>query len=377
MSVVWPFPIRETFIESNEWLTDVIRAKGAEQRFAMRRAPRQRFQFLHSFTEENLQAARAIVRQNPDFLVPDWSMSVNIGAVAPGSDGFVNYGEPYSGLSDGDTAILWESVDKYEAVVIENADSADGFFLDNVENTYERARLLPARTGQAPDGLNVSRVAGPRVEASIDFDLTDSKDIGRSNYARYEGNDLVTDCPVISSDSFEEPIFWPTDDVDGGIPYPTLMTTRNTYDARYMMRWHVFTRDTLYTLRRFIHSRRGRWKSFWLPSFKSDLVLAASIGSADTSITVYAPNGVTDLGVTSFDIEINQTYYRRVTSYSTTTANGLPALTLNITATGENLNSDVRVSFLRHLRFEADRVEFQHAAQGGTVVSVPCIEVAQ
>ena len=102
---------------------------------------------------------------------------------------------------------------------------------------------------------------------------------------------------------------------------------------------------------------------------------------SDGFVVVYAPDGITDLGYTTFDIEIAGQYYRRVTSYSASTAaDGRAILQLNIdSAIGTTLGAGSRISYLRHLRFAADRIEFSHqfnrASRISTHCAVPCIEM--
>lgn len=376
--MTWPFPPREQVIESAEWLTDVIRAKGDEQRFAQRNVPLRRFIYQHTLTEEHYQAARAIIRQNGAVLCPEWPLAVNVGAVSSGASVVVAYGQPDGGIDIGTQVLLWQGADHYATATVIDTDSADTFTLDSVARSFSNARLVPLRTAVIPQGLQGSRPAGPMVQCSVEFDLTESEDLGASPYSQYQGDDLVSDCPVIAGESFAEPLAYPVDVVAPDVSFSSLFNVRSRYDSKTVMRWHVFTRSDLYTLRRFIHSRRGKWKAFWLSSFKRDFTLAQAVGAASTSILVYAPAGVTNLGFTSFDVEIAGTYNRRVTSYSTgTPVNGRATLQLNIAATGTAVPVSARVSYLRRLRFDADRIEFNHMAAGGVSVAVPCVELAQ
>lgn len=376
---IWPWQINGELIEANEWLTDVIRAKSSEQRFAQRQIPRQSFVFSHNFTEQGYNAARSIIRQNSSLQVPDWTLAVDVGSVAVDSAPLVTYSEP--GVYIGDQVLVWESPTKHEAAAVVDTDSGSGLYLDGISDDYDNAKIIPLRSAQAPEGLQGSRRAGPRIETSIEFNLTDARDIGQSAYPKYRGHDLVTDCPVIAGETFSEPLQWPLDSIDNGVNYPTHFATRNTWDASFMMRWHVFNRADLYSLRRFIHSRRGKWKSFWLPSFRNDFTLAQQIGASDGFVVVYAPDGITDLGYATFDIEIDGQYYRQVTGYSASTAaDGRAILQLNIdSAIGTTLGAGSRISYLRHLRFAADRIEFNHqfnrASRISTHCAVPCIEI--
>lgn len=378
---IWPWPPRGDLIELNEWLTDVIRTKNLEQRFSQRQSPRQSYLFNHIFTEDQYQGARALIRQNTSIQIPDWTLAVDIGAIVVDSAPLVNYGEP--GVYIGDQMIVWQSNTRYESVTVIDTDSGNGLYLDGLTDDYENAKLIPLRNAQAPGGLIGSRRAGAFIDCQIQFDLVGSRDIGQSSYSRYRGEDVISECPVVASETFGESITWPFDTVDSGVGYPDLVATRSAPDSETVMRWHVFTREDLYVLRRFIHSRRGRWKQFWLSSFKPDFTLAQQIGASDGFIVVYAPGGITDLGVLSFDIEISGMYYRRVTSYTSGfDSNERPTLTLNIdSVVGATISTDKRISILRHMRFNSDRVEFNHQFNTETrlsaSVAIPCLELPQ
>lgn len=373
--VVWPFKIRDEFIETAEWFTDVIRTKNKEQRFAQRQAPRTTYNYSHYLTIQEYNAAQAIIKQNETFLVPDWSLAISYGFLASGSPGSIPYGEAFHQLDIGDYILVWESSAKYEAVLILDTDSADTFS-GNISQTYSNAKLVPLHTANCPTGLRATRQAGNIINAEIEFEITDTRDIGYSAYDQYRGEDVIDDCPVIAGTTFNEPISYPTDSFDNDISNQVYMTQRNFYDFNKQMRWHVFNRADLYSLRRFLHSRRGRWKPFWMSSFSRDFELAAPIVSNETFITVYAPRDLTDLGVTSFDIEIDGQHYRQVTSYADGIVGGRVILQLNLSAqVGLNLGTRARVSYLHFMRFNVDRVELQHRARAGVSVAIPTIEL--
>lgn len=378
---VWPFKSREVFTESLAWRTDIIRAKGSEQRFALRRDPRRVFDIQHTLTAPEYTAARALVRQDEQFQVPDWPLAIDAGAVAPGASVPIAIDEPDINLSAGDSAVLWQSSSQYELVMIDSVDSA-GVVLTAVLGTYTRATFVPAYTANAPEGLRGARPAGAYMSGDIEFLITYARAVEESSYATYRGHDLVDDCPVVASQSFNEPINWPYESVDNELGVARFFNTRNIPDPVYMMRWHVFTRTALYELRKFLNSRRGRWKAFWLSSFGRDFELAAGISSVATTVQVFAPAGVIDLGRDSFDINIHTAagdYYRQVLSYLPgSDVDGKPTLVLTIdSALGDNLQVDdvERVSYLRCLRFNADRIELEHKAASGVSVAVPVLEI--
>ena len=141
---IWPWQINGELIEANEWLTDVIRAKSSEQRFAQRQIPRQSFVFSHNFTEQGYNAARSIIRQNSSLQVPDWTLAVDVGSVVVDSAPLVTYSEP--GVYIGDQVLVWESPTKHEAAAVVDTDSGSGLYLDGISDDYDNAKIIPLRS---------------------------------------------------------------------------------------------------------------------------------------------------------------------------------------------------------------------------------------
>lgn len=377
--IVWPFKPLQNFTESLEWKTDVIKTKNTEQRFALRPVPRAVYSFSHLFSEQEYTAARAIVRANNSFLVPDWLSRFSVDAVYSGSGVLLDYGSNTL-PSVGDSILIWESSSKYESVNVEAVDSNNMVTVGTVLEDYQTPFIMPLYLCESRQGLRNQRPAGKYITGAIDFEFSWPTDDANSTYATYRSHDLISDCPVISTQQAQEDISWEYEIIDNQVGSAYFMDDRSAPDALFLMRWHLFTDSTIADLKAFLHSRKGQWKSFWLSSFGRDLSLSSAIGPTDTSCNVFAPSSLTDLGQTTFDIEINYqgvSYYRQVNSYSEgTEVNGLKTLDLNFsTNLGATINTDARISFLRCLRFNADRIELQHTARSGTTVAVQCIEV--
>ena len=150
---------------------------------------------------------------------------------------------------------------------------------------------------------------------------------------------------------------------------------------KFTMRWHAISPEDVAARRAWICSRYGRWLAFWLPSWQKDLVSAANVGYADTT-RVFAPKGTISLGRTTFDLEIETTttvYYRRITAASASPTVDGPAH--HRPDNEQRLrrcripSQFGRISYLRCVRFDADRIEFLASARAGVAMTVPCIEV--
>lgn len=378
---VWPFPPIIPFTETNEWKTDVIRTKSAEQRFALRPYPRIVYQFRHQLTNYEYQSARSLVRADNPIKVPDWMNAVYIGAIAPGSNESALFDNTDINYRVGDFVMIWETNENYEECSVVSQDS-NGVFFSAVTGNYSKAYVVPLHTADHVDGLNPSRPAGPRVDCRIDFIFSYPLDLSASTYSTYRSHDVVTDCPVVASGSFDEKIIYERELIDNQVGNAKFRNLRSVTDEQFIMSWLTTSKSELNKLRFFIHSRKGKQKSFWLSSFGKDFELAQNIGASDVVIVVFASAKVTDIGKTGFDIEIKSAgtlYRRQVDSWQAgSEINGRPTIELTITASlgiAVNAGQIDRISFLRCIRFDQDRIQFNHISKNRCSVSVNCIEV--
>lgn len=370
MRRIWPFKPRTPVIESLEWATDVFRAKSSEQRIALRQQPRRTFSYAHFMRDQEANYARTLVRnaQGGDgFYVPDWTQSDAVGAVSSG----VGVSIP-ANLEDvyyGDRALLWAS--ELNSELLDITWDSNGLTAD-VNGNYSAATILPLWKGNSPQGLSVTRNGHNINQVQIEFILTESADLASSSYPQYRDIDILTDCPVIAGGLDESLRYEVTtfDNVSGDVAY---LRARTVPEFTCQMNWLVTSRLALFSLRQWLHSRKGRQKAFWMSSLGKDLTPVSISG---TTLTVY--NDIL-LRPAPFDLEIigddGVTYRRQVTL----TAAGTPDsgrdtadLTLDSSVAASNAS---RVSFLYCVRFDSDRAELEHNAGGYVNLSMPCKEV--
>lgn len=377
-AVVWPFPPRDEMIEELNWVTDVIPAKSAEQRIALRSAPRRIFQFAHTMNDFMYSHACAVMREaqgGDGLLVPDWGQNTFLGVISPGSA--VPISADLSIVDFGDAALLWESLIKFETVTLTT--DSNGTTIDTVSNTYTAARLLPLWPADAPEGIINSR-GGARInQVSVAMVVADNRDLSVTPAVAYRSLDVLDACPVIASGELGEGFGWPVSAFDNPVGIPKYIRQRAIPNQSYSMRWHLFTRAEQFALRGWLHYRRGRQKAFWMSSRGQDLEPAANISGV--TVRVFAFPGLTGLGRTDpFDIEIKTaatSYYRRVSAATAgPTTDGRATINMTIDSSATVTIADIeRISFLRCTRLDSDRVELLHQAAGGMSVQVPMLEI--
>lgn len=377
---VWPFIPGQEVNEALEWRTDVIRARGTEQRIALRTAPRQSFEFSHPLTQRQYARARALIYGVGlgELLLPVWPertrLSVSAGAT---SIAFDTAGCDYR---DGGSVVLWANDEQHEAVTIDAVSPGGLTLAAPVAQDYASALVMPARLATAPEGLSAARGHGDDIRARLSFLVVgDSIDLGADpGYAQYRGHAVMTD-PSIIAGALDEAVLREFESLDNeaGVIFRDRTTRQPT--QRFSLAWHVFTRAALWDLRRWLHSRRGKQKGFWLPTWAQDFSPTLPIDAADTTITVRAMGYPALYGVRDVMIRTvaGATYYRRILS-AAAGGSGTEVLTID-SALGADVpvNAIARMSLLHFVRHAADRVEILHAAAAGAAVSIPCEEVPE
>lgn len=369
-------------IEVLEWLTDVMRSRGKEQRIALRQVPRRVWNLNHLFSQPEYSAARGLLRAETSFQVPDWTQSVRDLTVASTGTVTLYFDTEGYDFNASASAILWNSPSSFEVVLVD-AVTDGSVTISGVTATRSNSRLLPLLVAQAPEGLTVSRPAGRWSSGSVAMNLVTDVVVSAEEYPQYRDHDVLTVCPVVGNGQLEEGVIWPQDVVDNATSITAYVRRRSVPDESFMVRWHVFTKPALAALRQWLYSRMGRQRSFWASTFANDFEVAATIGASDTSITVFAPAGVSNLGRTEFDIDVRSaagvSYYRQVSDVQASAPiSGRATLQLDLTASlGISLTPAAvrRISYFRHARFSADRIELLHRAGAGCAVAVPCLEV--
>lgn len=377
---LWPYVPQRGYTESMEWLTDVIGAKAAEQRLALRDFPRHGYSMNYLMDPDQFAKARnfARARSTQDFLLPLWGELTRVGPLSSGIQQ-IDLSTDFAQYSVGKSMVVWESEDLYEVREVAVIDPGFVQFVDPLDETYSNAYVMPCRQVAFTQGIDVGREAFTCVKSQARFVATEADDLASFADSRpqYRSHDLVLDRAVLTSPVREQHyqdsqlmdsgtgIVWRADE----LAYATLES---------VLSWQVHTPEQLWALRSWLHTRRGRWKGFWMPTWNNDIVLTANIGSADTFISIESVGYSTFGGPGDILVVQNNgtTTGFQVTSAQATGA-GLENLILAGAAGSNILAANVAaVYFLTFMRLDADRMELKLGqVQGQATLTVPVREV--
>lgn len=374
----WTQPV----IERIEHLTDVMPSRnGYEQRRALRQVPRWAFRFqfmerarLRALLENALYATGAKI-----WAVPIFTDGAELLADAEEGEDSIAVETATRDFHVGGLAALINDNQESELVTIE-AIASELLTLERPLNADWPAgtRVYPVRTGR----LQVSQ---PYVRPT-------------ANMAVGEAQFVCDDAPVMTP--LDEPLHR---------GFPVLEQQFNWIDPPYMSqerlvgihdnqiraatwedkaglprylktgRWTAINRAEADLMRRFFHTRRGRYKSLWVPTWARDLEFLSVVTAASTEIEVQHRNLVNsfgaDPGANRRDIRIElvdgTVLYRRITAFEFISATQ-ERMTIDTALGVEVTPADVLiVSFMALSRMDADGVElaWENNAVANSVVN--------
>lgn len=378
--VVWPFVPQHGFTESLEWKTDLLKAKAGEQRTALRVAPRQTFQYNYFLDERQYAKSRMLAYGwgQRIFGVPVWSESTLLGAVSAGTS-VLTFDTTHMDFRDGDVLLLWQSDEVYEAIEIAAITATEIDLRLPTTLTFGGAYVMPLRYGRSTDGLDLKRDANRLIKSTCNFQVTANAYLGASiSLPTYKSLDVMNDRMAKIGD-FSEKVIREVNVIDNGISVPVADSIYTTPKQGFTLSWEANSRAALWRLRQWIHSRKGKQKSFWLPTWNRDFELMVPTTISSVGIEVRATGYALYYGVRDIMIhtKAGATYYNRITG-SSLALSGNENFTLE-SAVGAALDpSDIDcISLMHKVRFDADRIEISHSDNRTATITVPAVEVIQ
>jgi len=383
MTTVWPFRPQAEVIESYEWATDVHRCKLGERRICTRPIPRQGFIFRYFLTSDDYSAARALYEEigEAELYVPDWPNLVDLGGVAQGDTTLGIDVSSIPSLKVGGKVLLWEENTVYEVCTIQSLGSGS-ITITATTRAYTLATAVPIRVGYFSQQLEVERGPTDYAQASATFDIVVTEDLtllygsGRS-YLTYLGSQVVTD-PIAIVNGAQESYSKATellDSVTGPLfKYPIYPKV----DKSSLLGWYLESRPEYWSQLLWVHSIKGRQKSFWCPSWNSDLLITRAIWNGDEEVEVAANNFSS-----RFTIPVDFAIISAGTVGWTFRVVGVEAgdpgkeiLTLASPFIGNVALGDISSTCkLTLCRFSGDRVEFSHRPGASVTLSIQVQEV--
>lgn len=377
--VVFSIVPQADFTESLEWRTDIVKTKATEQRIALRPLPRQTLSYKYQLTERQFSKIKIIMAEwaQRSFSVPMWMDAEYVGALSSGltsipiDDSLADY--VYGGLG-----LIFQDEDTFEAVELLDIHSGYINIKTPTNNSYTKAFIMPVLLTRADDGFKFTRTKNGFIEGDVSFTGTSTNDLGFSDKPQWKGKDILLD-PSIYVSNIGEKIYREVNKLDHLNGIFVLDATRNQAEHSQILSFHTLTREELWSVRRWLHSKKGKQKTFYVLSWNNDLNLVTDLTTASSTLYVdsvkysvyYRPMS---LAIVKKDGSI--LLYEVISCVDNN--DGTEAVLLSTQVGQDILVSEVeKISFVYHVRADVDRIELKHMTNRETTIVIPIIEVPE
>lgn len=378
--VIWPFVPQTKFRETLQWMTDVMQAYSGEQRLALRAAPRQQLQYEFQLDQDQYSRAKAISTQwaHRVYGAPVWAEASRVGQLAQGIT-VLTFDTTNADYRADDIVLVWESDTKFTAAETISVTSTSIALKLPLDQNFSNAYVMPLRFARTLNGSEFSRDAHTVTRARLQFLVNNNVDLGASiGFPQYRGVDVMMDRSVVLSDMSEK-ILRAIDVFDNGSGPVTVDQERAYPDRSEVLSMDALNRADAWRMRKWLHARRGRQRTFWLPGWNPDLIILENVGPAGTGITVRPIGYPLYYGVTDIMVVLNNgtSLYNRVLS-GATNIDGNEVLSLAAPfGVGFNTTDVAFICFMKHVRLDTDQAELTHDYAGRMSTSLAVIEVPE
>ncbi len=373
-------------LERLEWTTDILRKRnGTEQRFSMRGLPRQTIEYDFLVYRQHMQSLKMKLQgdQGGEWIVPVWfnmqksDADISVGATT------LNFETIKYEWHEAEYLILYSDQTHYE--VVEILSVLNGTVVLNApvaKNWPTGTWIVPAKIGHVREKISMQAVTGDvfRGRVQVNFDSLTTHPLTALNT-------LESRWFLDSEPNWVTPrkTTWERDMelIDYGLG-PTLAYDKTgfsevTRDYEYLMS----NRDRLYLMRSAIHSVKGRWKGFYIPTYNSDLTIKSPVSSTDTSIEIefthFNDHVLDRFGFVYLQIRLKNGVQVLAKVINATSSPGVSEVLVLSAQVGETFNPQdvLRVSFVFINRLDSDAVEFNWITPNAATTLLPLRSVLQ
>jgi hypothetical protein len=354
----------------------------------VRHRPRRKFQMDYLISQRN-EVSRALNglygRVGGVFAVPIWwdvrnlTSDVSIG----GTTVFVDTN--YADFRDGGFAILWRASDDFEVVEIDTVSPTQFTLTRPTDQAHPSLTtvVMPVERCLIADETPTTRRPNGVTSIEARWESEEPRDLSATDgeLTIYRGLPVLGDLNFVDGNEVAEPIQSKAVVIDNKSG-PAAKSYRRRFPRIISAKgWQPETPAELWAVRKLLHALRGRQRSFWLPTFREDFVLTATVGPAATTMLVefvdYERFIDTNEPLGDIAIYLNNgtTFFREVTNVEPGIG-GTEQLTIS-SALGITVNpSDVlRISYLVRSRLDTDSVTITHDGLGRARIVAPTVGV--
>jgi len=385
------FPVRPEipYVEKLKFLTDIIRtADGSEQRIAIRKNPRQFFDWDVRMDDMEWDKQRVDTLmfdwQSRIWGVPMWheattlTVAAAVGTLTVNVDTTADADYRVDGL-----VMIFADSQTFDVQTISSF-TANTITLKNATlNAFSvGATVAPLRTGNLRRSVSSSRFRSADQKLRLSFRIIDNdSDLAdTSAFDSYNSKVLLDTCNVMVSSTLAEQFVRELIVIDNPAGIVTQDSPWDSGMHGFPLTLRAYSKAELWDLRQLVHALRGKQVSFYVPTFNHDLTPTGPLASASQDLVIE------NIGYTQFvrgrqpknhiwmRLLDGTVYTREITSYVETTT-ALETLTMNAAWGADIALADIdRISYLEEVRFNSDDITIRHERGDRLVhVSAPVI----
>jgi hypothetical protein len=346
--------------------------------------PRQEFQLVHQLTPDEFGKSRQLAKAigGDECYLPVWPEMSEIGSISAHT---VNLAIDATNTCyrNGGKLLVWDDSDNCEVCTINTVGSGTISLTPWVVNAYSNALVAPIRLARFAQEYEAGRQAiASMVETQARFSVVETEDLSGETgivYPTFYDHPVVTDAPRVLSGSVSEQFEREVDTLDSrsGIVWKA-PAYEQAYQSSALASYDEGLAN-VWKRRVWLHTRKGRWKAFWAPSWNDELPVSQPITEDDETLVISAMDyatyypidaAVTWVLFTTAGVAHCFRVYNRVVVGDEEVLSVTPAFTASIA-----LNQIDKVCRLVLSRYDADRIEIQHRVASSATISTPTVEV--
>lgn len=378
-------------VETLKFNTGILEAwDGTEQRIKYYTNPQQLFTLRLKAEDDPASAQlRALLY---DWLprvwgLPMWHEARQAAAAIPAGTLTVTISTLYADFRVGGLTLIWQSEFLLEALQVASFNATSVTFTTVTLNTYTAgAFIMPVRTAYADPRASISRFPAGPDETVLSFLVNDNIPLGsEAAFPAYQGRPILSDANYMPSETLREGWLRRTErlESDSGNVLQLPVTDRSRYSTT--KGFYPKTMQGVWEIRQLAHALGGSLKTFFLPSFRADLVLTQTIGDGSTAFVVTNIGFATYYGLTSSFRDV-----RIIRTNGTTILRRIVGA-VNSSAVEETISVDspivigssitvaqvFRIELVAQVRIRDDQVTLIHHRPGDTEIEMDVITVKE
>lgn len=376
---LWPFAASGETVEVLEWRTDVLQARTAEQRIALRPRPRVILTLRHRLDALGLAKASALARAGftDPWSVPLWHQAAQPATALGQGDGAIWLDDTaaFAGAEqvalaiDGGAAVA-VAIAAVEADHLVMAGSL-GALLPGTSVAPARMAVLPVGIGRFAAAVDISRRRQGDGTVTAMFLLQDIPSLPEPAVPMHLGYPVLTD-PSVMRRPLAASLRQTVEYVDNGFGPVVVEPLRDLVERTETITLRAQGATARARLAAWLHALRGRHAAFWLPGWGRELQLMAAM-TASTQVMRVTPVGAPDPWIgRSILIEApGGPVFRSITAAAT----DLDAHRLTLSSgVGMPVPAETPVHLMTLVRSDSDRIDLRHGAVASEV-SLALVEV--